>query len=142
MPPLSNCTYTSVATSTTSPPLSNCTPTPISMVDTNITPVAIRLPLSLTIEEVGAELRRLQSGRASGPDGVCPRLLRDCAEQLAVPLQRVPVLLKVSCLILVPKLGQPVELNDYRLVALTSHIMKTLERLLVHRMRFGGCWGS
>ena len=27
------------------------------------------------------------------------------------------------------------ELNDYRSVALTSHVMKTLERLLVRRMR-------
>ena len=58
-------------------------------------PVAIpplqpgRLPLCLTIEEVGAELRRLQSGKAAGPDGVCPRLLRDCAGQLEVPLQRL-----------------------------------------------------
>jgi len=65
-----------------------------------------------------------QSGRAAGPDGDCPRLLRDCAGQLAVPLQRllnmslqmenVPVLWKTSCLIPVPKLGKPVELNVYR----------------------------
>ena len=118
------------------------------MIDTNITPVAIpplqpvRLSLSLTIE-VGAELRRLQSGRSAGPDGVCSRLLRDCAGQLAVPLQRlfnmslqnekVLVLWKTSCLI--PKLGQPLELNDYRPVALTSHIIKTLETLLVRCMR-------
>ena len=33
------------------------------------------------------------------------------------------------------KLGHPVKLNDYRPVALTSHIVKTLERLLVPRMR-------
>jgi len=43
------------------------------------------------------------------------------------------MLWKTSCFM--PKLGQPVELNDYRPVALTSHIMKTLERLLVRRMR-------
>jgi len=67
-------------------------------------------PLSLPIEEVGAELRRLQSGRATCPDGVCPRLLRDCADQLAIPLQRlfnmsfqmenVLMLWKTYCLIL------------------------------------------
>ena len=50
-------------------------------------------------------------------------------------MESVPVLWKTSCLILVPKLGQLVELNDYRQVALTSHIMKTFERLLVCRMR-------
>ena len=31
--------------------------------------------------------------------------------------------------------GDRYELNDYRPVALTSHIMKTLERLFVRRMR-------
>ena len=79
------------------------------MIDINFTPVAIPplQPVSLSIEEVGAELRRLQSGRAVGPDGVRPRLLSDCADQLAVPLQRlfnmslqlekVPVLWKTSC---------------------------------------------
>jgi len=90
--------------------------------------------LCLTIEDVGAELRRLQSGRAPGPDGVCPRLLRDCAGQIAVPLQwlfnmslqmeKARYCGKLLYLIPVPKLGQPVELNDYRLVALTAHIMK------------------
>lgn len=34
-----------------------------------------------------------------------------------------------------PKIGLPVELNDYRPVALTSHIIKTLERFLVRRMK-------
>jgi len=110
-------------------PQFSCTSTPISKIDSNITPVVIppRQPLCPTIEEVGAELRRLQLGRAAGPDGVCPRLLRDCTGQLAVPLQRlfnmslhmekVPMLWKTSCLIPVPKSGQPVELNDYRPVA-------------------------
>jgi len=63
--------------------------------------------------------------------GVCPRLLKDCAGQLAVPPQRlfnislqmekVPVLWKTSCLFLT--------------TALTSHMMKTFEQLLFRRMR-------
>jgi len=54
------------------------------MIDSNITPVAIPplQTLCLTIEEVGTDLRRLQS-----PSGL--QLLRDCAGQLAVPLQRL-----------------------------------------------------
>ena len=124
-PPQFSCTSTSAATPTTYPPLSSCHPTPIFKIDSNITPIVIPplQPLCLTIEEVGAEVRRLQLGRVAGPDGVCPRLLGDCAGQLAVPLQRlynmslqmekVPVLWKTSCLM--PKLGQLVELNDYRL---------------------------
>lgn len=34
-----------------------------------------------------------------------------------------------------PKVGCLAERNDYRLVALTSHLMKTLERLLLHFQR-------
>ena len=101
--------------------------------------------LSLTIEEVRAELRRLHTGKAAGPDGVCPKLLKDCATQLAEPLhnlfnlslqtEKVPVLWKTSCLVPVPKTGRPVEMNDYRPVALTSHIMKTLERLILRHLK-------
>ena len=54
---------------------------------------------------------------------------------MSLQMEKFPVLWKTSCLIPVPKLGQPAELNDYRPVALTSHIMKTLERLLVRHMR-------
>jgi len=55
---------------------------------------------------------------------------------MSLKMEKVPVLWKTSCLILMPKLGQPVELNNYRFDrALTSQIMKTLERLLVRRMR-------
>ena len=74
-----------------------------------------------------------------GPDDVCPRLLKVCADQLAEPLQwlfnlslqvgRVPVLVPV------PKAGRLAELNHYRPVALASHIMKTLERLILCHLR-------
>ena len=54
---------------------------------------------------------------------------------MSLQMEKVPVLWKTSCLIPVSKLGRPVELNDYRPVAMTSHIVKTLERLLVRHMR-------
>ncbi len=66
---------------------------------------------------------------------MCPRLLKDCAAQLAEPLQwifnmslrtgKVLVQWKTSCLVLVPKVGRPAELNDDRPVALTSHIWRS-----------------
>lgn len=68
-----------------------------------------------------------------------------CAEQLALPLQtlyncslqlgNVPVLWKTSCLIPVPKQPHATEIKNYRPVALTSHIMKTLERLVLRHLR-------
>lgn len=34
-----------------------------------------------------------------------------------------------------PKTGRPAVLNDYRPVALTSHVMKTLEQLFLQKLR-------
>ncbi|KAI4888279.1 hypothetical protein NFI96_012150 [Prochilodus magdalenae] len=100
---------------------------------------------TFTADQVRGELRRLHTRKAAGPDRVCPRLLKSCAAELGAPLQhifslslrlgRVPTLWKTSCLVPVTKKGQPSELNDFRPVALTSHVMKTLERLLLHLLR-------
>ena len=109
------------------------------------TPIPPSSPPFFSVDEVRMELRRLRSGKAAGPDDVCPMLLKVCADQLAEPLQRlfnlslsigrVLVLWKPSCLVPVPKAGCPAELNDYRPVALTSHIMKILEWLILHLLR-------
>ena len=42
---------------------------------------------------------------------------------------------KTSCIVPVPKKGRPRDLNDYRPVALTSHVMKTFERLVLRHLR-------
>ncbi|CAM4691197.1 unnamed protein product [Leuciscus chuanchicus] len=103
------------------------------------------LPPIITAYQVRGELSRLRPGKAAGPDRVCPRLLKACAAKLAEPLQhvfnlslrlgKVPTLWKTSCLIPVPKKPLPSELNDFRPVALTSHMMKTMERLLLRMLR-------
>ncbi|KAI3353939.1 hypothetical protein L3Q82_005137 [Scortum barcoo] len=74
-----------------------------------------------------------------------PRLLKTCAAELGEPLQRifnlslqigrVPTLWKTSRIVPVPKKNRPSELNDFRPVALTSHLMKTLERLFLSLLR-------
>ncbi len=46
---------------------------------------------------------------------------------------------KKSCLILVLKKGCSTKLNDYRPVALTSHIMKTMERIVLSHLRSPIC---
>ncbi|KAI3377332.1 hypothetical protein L3Q82_008535 [Scortum barcoo] len=66
---------------------------------------------------------------------------KGCAAELGEPLQRifnlslqigrVPTLWKTSRIVPVPKKNRPSELNDFRPVALTSHLMKTLERLFL-----------
>ncbi|KAI3370887.1 hypothetical protein L3Q82_007398 [Scortum barcoo] len=99
----------------------------------------------ITTDQVRGQLRKLRPRKAAGPDKVCPRLLKTCAAELGEPLQRifnlslqigrVPTLWKTSRIIPVPKKNRPSELNDFRPVALTSHLMKTLERLFLSLLR-------
>ncbi|KAK0152203.1 hypothetical protein N1851_006436 [Merluccius polli] len=94
---------------------------------------------------VRGQLRGLRPGKAVGPDKVCPRLLKVCATELGEPLQyvfnlslrlgKVPTMWKTSCLIPVPKKTHPSQLNDFRPVVLTSHMMKTMEQLLLKILR-------
>ena len=52
---------------------------------------------------------------------------------MSLNLGKVPLLWKSSCMVPVPNIPHPKDFNSYRPVALTSHLMKTLERLvLVH----------
>lgn len=102
-------------------------------------------PQSITADQVTSVLRTLCARSTAGPDQVSPRLLHACAAELGDPLQhvfnlnlrlgKVPSLWKTSCIIPVPKKGHPTEVNDYRPVALTSHVMKTLEQLVLRLMR-------
>ncbi|KAI2649597.1 RNA-directed DNA polymerase from mobile element jockey [Labeo rohita] len=102
-------------------------------------------PITFTTEQVRRQLQKIHIGKSAGPDGVSPRVLKDCALQLSgvlhyvfnlsLSLQRVPVMWKTSCLVPVPKMPRSSDLKDYRPVALTSHIMKTLERLILEQLR-------
>ena len=96
--------------------------------------------MTVTAGQVRRQLERLHQQKAAGPDGISPRILKTCASQLSPVLQhlynlslgqeRIPVLWKTSCLVPVPKKSTPSDLNDYRPVALTSYVMKVLERLV------------
>ncbi len=78
--------------------------------------------------------------KAAGPDGITGRVLRACADQLAVFFTSIfneslatSVVLtsfKKSVIIPVPKNSKPSCLNDYRPVALTSVVIKVFERLV------------
>ncbi|TWW61350.1 hypothetical protein D4764_05G0014400 [Takifugu flavidus] len=100
--------------------------------------------LSLTPHQVRKALKN-RARKATGPDGISSRLLKSCADQLcgifshmfnlSLRLGRVPQLWKTSCIVPVPKTPHPKELNSYRPVALTSHLMKMLERLILDHLR-------
>ncbi|XDV15205.1 hypothetical protein PO909_015335 [Leuciscus waleckii] len=103
------------------------------------------LPLSFTAVQVRQALRKIKGRKAAGPDGISSRLLKSSADQLSGVMERifnlslklgvVPQLWKTSCVVPVPKTSHPKDLNCYRPVALTSHLMKTLERLVLQHLR-------
>ena len=76
-----------------------------------------------------------------GTDGICPKLLNTCSAELcgilthvfnlSLCLQKVPRLWKTPRLVPVPKKSHPREHKDFRPVALTLHIMKAFERLVL-----------
>ncbi|XP_036933979.1 uncharacterized protein LOC119008053 [Acanthopagrus latus] len=95
--------------------------------------------MTVTTGQVRRQLERLHQQKVAGPDDISPRILKTCARQLSPVLQhlykRIPMLCKTSCLVPVPKKSTPSGLNDYRPVALTSYVMKVLERLVLANMR-------
>ncbi len=112
-------------------------------------PPATPLPPSPTIlpafkvcvEDVNQVFRKQNSRKASGPDCISPACLKVCADQLApiftqifnrsLELCEVPCCFKRSTIIPIPKKPKITGLNDYRPVALTSVVMKSLERLVL-----------
>ena len=102
-------------------------------------------PFTLTEDEVKSQLKKLNVKKAAGPDGISPRVLKLCADQLCSIIHtlyslslskcEIPTLWKTSCIIPVPKKVNISCLNDLRPVALTSHLMKVFERLFLKKIR-------
>ncbi|XP_077458140.1 uncharacterized protein LOC144075198 [Stigmatopora argus] len=100
--------------------------------------------LCITVDQVIKQLKKIEARKATGPDGLSSRLLRECADQLGIvilhifylslSLQKVPTLWKTSCVVPVPKTAYPREPNHFRPVALTSHLIKTLERIILNHL--------
>lgn len=96
--------------------------------------------ITITQDNVTSLLKRVNVQKAAGPDYICGRTLRHCADQLggvfsrlfqmSVDCGHIPVLWKTSTIVPVPKFNKAKELNDYRPIALTSLVMKSFEKIL------------
>ena len=85
-------------------------------------------------------LRSLKTDKASGPDGIPPRFLKEFADELAPVLCRLFRLILISCTYPsswkhalvqpVPKKGDRSNPSNYRPIALTSAVAKVFETLL------------
>ena len=83
----------------------------------------------------------LKVNKAHGPDNVTPKVLKTCSSQLAVPFtyifnlsisqHKLPLIWRTSEIVPVPKKPKVTTLNDLRPVALTSVLVKCLERLVL-----------
>ncbi|KAK1784837.1 hypothetical protein P4O66_018184 [Electrophorus voltai] len=101
-------------------------------------PTKEQRPLIITESDVRRVFKRVNTRKAMGPDGICGRVLKACADQLApvftdilsLMLGIVPSSIKRSTIIPVAKKPRPSGLNDYRPVALTSVVMKCFEKLV------------
>ncbi|KAI3372497.1 hypothetical protein L3Q82_022696, partial [Scortum barcoo] len=101
-------------------------------------------PPVISRADVCRTLKRINTRKAPGPDGIPGRALKVCADQLAdvfadifnVSLLQsvVPTCFKETIIVPVPKKTKILSLNDYRPVALTSTIMKCFERPQAVRM--------
>ena len=95
-------------------------------------------------QEVKALLLKLDVNKAVGPDAVSPRLLRQCATELAHPLSLLfnycfqnstwPKLWKISSIVPVHKKNSKSEAKNYRPVSLLPALSKVLETIVVSRL--------
>ena len=120
-------------------------PQPHHVHPNNSSPTPDQTQICLTPDQVRSQLKKIKIRKAAGSDGPSSRLLRDCARSqlcqvvlyifnLSLCLERVPELWKTSWVVPVLKTARPRELNHYRPVALTSHLMKTLERFIFNHL--------
>lgn len=89
--------------------------------------------------------KKLKIKKFSGPDRISAALLKTFAEELmlawaplfqwSVDSGKIPAIWKKAVIIPVAKKSCPKENNDFRPVALTSIVMKSLERIMVGKLR-------
>ncbi|VDP91201.1 unnamed protein product [Echinostoma caproni] len=97
-----------------------------------------------TIGEVALELHRLKIHQSPGPDGVHPLILRELADELALPLcsllnlsitqGRLPQQWNDADIVSLPRGGDRSDPGNYRPVSNTSVVGKVMERLVGARL--------
>ena len=95
---------------------------------------------TITPDEVASVLKSLPLGKASGPDEVNNKILRELADILCVPLCSlfnkslteglVPSAWKEAHVCAIFKKGDPSQVSNYRPVSLLSNIDKVMERII------------
>ena len=87
-------------------------------------------------------LKKLDANKSPGPDGIHPRVLKECAAELAGPLHilfqtslsegSLPTAWKEAKVTPIFKKGSRADVDNYRPVSLTSVCCKVMEKLIRH----------
>lgn len=113
---------------------------------TATTPPAETQMSEVEINKIDIELsiREINTYSAAGPDGIPAVLLKQCVSAVSTPLQmlwrksldtgEIPNLLKHGIITPIYKSGPRTEARNYRPVALTSHVIKIFERIIVKQI--------
>ena len=101
-------------------------------------------PISISVDDVKAQLLALDTNSAMGPDGIHPTVLKNCAPSLAYPLftifaksmeeGSVPQAWKHSIIIPIFKKGHRFEPLNYRPVSLTPVCCKVMEHIIADHL--------
>ena len=96
--------------------------------------------LEFSVDDVRKQLKQLKQTKSPGPDQIHPRLLKECADQIALPLWIlfresieagvVPDGWKKANVTPVHKKGNTSSVENYRPISLTPVVSKVLEKLV------------
>ena len=96
----------------------------------------------ITPDDVECTLLSLPTGKASGPDSINNKILKDLAQPLSAPLKdlfnfsleksQVPITWKQANVTPIFKKDDPSEMSNYRPISLLSTVGKALEKLLIN----------
>lgn len=119
-------------------------------IDTNIDEIYNEEPnetidINLTLFDIDCAIARLKSKACIGPDGLHPKVIKECADSLVFPIwllftktldnSRIPDKLKVSRVIALFKKGNRKNVENYRIIAINSILMKIFEIAVLNKLR-------
>lgn len=113
---------------------------PVPNFDERLTDDKYLLSVNFVETDITAKLLKLDPGKSPGPDSIYPRLLRECALELAAPLKLlfsrsmsegyVPSGWKRANVIPIFKKGDKHDPDNYRPISLTSILSKIMETII------------
>ena len=121
----------------------------INDTDLEVPPVTLRTEnrlseVNIDEHEIVKILKMLDINKATGPDGISNRVLRECATVLCYPLclmfnklvgnGHFPSCWKVAHVTAIPKTGTAKLAKDFRPISITSNVGKVLERVIYNKL--------